>query len=117
MGGKIRVSLRDEPAKPKQQREEIPRIVRLLALAHRWHRLIDEGQVENQAEIARLMNLTGARVSQIMALRGLFPDFQERLVMGPIGTRQEGERSLRLIAARTYWSGQSDGQRLPKALG
>lgn len=81
--GRIRVSLRpinDEPG--PRHRDEIPRIVRLLALAHRWHRLIDEGTVESQAEIARMTGLSRARITQIMDLRWLPPEIQAEVLTG-----------------------------------
>ncbi len=81
MNGRVRVSLKTiEPVQGAAQSEEIPRIVRLLALAHRWHRLIDEGEVESQAEIARRTGLTRARVTQIMDLRWLPPHLQEAYI-------------------------------------
>jgi hypothetical protein len=101
--GRIRVSLKAEtPAEPVQQREEIPRVVRLLALSHRWHRLIDEGKVKDQAEIARRMGLTRARVSQIMALRWLSPVMQEWMIASeePIA----GEKEWRVVAVDVRWS-------------
>lgn len=61
--------------------EEIPRHVRLLALAHRWHRLIDSGEIRDQAAIARATGLTRARVTQIMSLRWIHPLSQQRLVV------------------------------------
>jgi hypothetical protein len=83
--GRIRVSLKAEPpAEPEPPREDIPRIVRLLALAHRWHRMIDERKVENQAEIARQTGLTAARISQIMSLVQLSPEAQRRLVLDAV---------------------------------
>jgi len=58
------------------------REARLLALAYRWQRLIDQGTIENQAEIARRMGLTRARVSQIMEMQWLCPAIQERFLSG-----------------------------------
>lgn len=84
--GTIRVSLRNEDNDQETKcREEIPRIVRLLALAHRWHRLVDDGTVESQAEIARMTGLTRARVTQIMDLRWLCPVFHDKLVGSRVG--------------------------------
>jgi len=63
---------------------EAPREARLLALAYRWQRLIDEGKIENQAEIARRMGLTRARVSQIMAKTWLNPGVSTELCKQPL---------------------------------
>ena len=70
----------DSPKAPTRSTTEIPRSLRLLALAHRWHRLIDDGEIRDQAEIARLMGLSRARVTQIIDLRWLPPEVQERVV-------------------------------------
>jgi hypothetical protein len=103
--GRIRVSLKAEPpTEPEPQREEIPRVIRLLALSHRWHRLIDEGTIKDQAEIARRTGLTAARTSQILGLRWLCPVVQERMV-GAEGT-VGAEKKWRAIAARVEWNDQ-----------
>ena len=60
------------------QTDELPRLTRLLALSHRWNRLIEEGVVANYTEIARMMGLSRARVTQIIDLIYLGPDIQER---------------------------------------
>jgi len=44
----------------------VPRISRLMALALRLERLLESGEVRDQAEIARLGHVTRARVTQIM---------------------------------------------------
>ena len=69
------------PEAPTRRTAEIPRSLRLLALAHRWHRLIDTGEIKDQAEIARLMGLSRARVTQIMDLRWLPPEVQEEMLL------------------------------------
>lgn len=79
-GTRIRVLLRAEP-EPTPEREEIPRIVRLLALAHRWHRQLDEGVYESQAEIAVAVGLTRARVTQIISLQYLAPHLQHQIAI------------------------------------
>jgi len=44
----------------------IPRVARVLALAHHFDYLIEQGIVKDYAEIARLSQMTRARVTQIM---------------------------------------------------
>lgn len=101
---RIRVSLRKaEPDKEPAPREEIPRFVRLLALAHRWHRLIDEGTVESQAEIARMTGLTRARVTQIMRLRWLSPVIQAELVGTGVGESTQGTKYFSSVAEAAPW--------------
>lgn len=61
----------------------VPRVARLLALAHHFDHLIAQGVVQDYAEIARLAQLSRARVAQIMALKFLAPDIQERIALLP----------------------------------
>lgn len=61
----------------------IPRISRLMALAIRFDRLIKEGEITDQADLARLGNVSRARVTQIMNLLLLAPDIQEALLFLP----------------------------------
>src|SRR5262249_32900917 len=55
----------------------VPRVAKLLALAHRFEALPREGVVQSYAELAQLGQVTPARISQVMALLGLAPDIQE----------------------------------------
>jgi len=58
----------------------LPRITRYMALAVYYEDLIRKGHVHDYAEIARLGHVTRARVTQIMNLRLLAPDIQEKLI-------------------------------------
>ena len=49
----------------------------------RGEELIDEGQVTDYADLARLGHVSRARVSQIMSLLRLAPDIQEELLFLP----------------------------------
>jgi hypothetical protein len=57
-----------------------PRVARLMALAIRCEGLVREGTVRDYAELARLGQVTRARMTQIMNLLWLAPDLQERLL-------------------------------------
>jgi hypothetical protein len=70
-----------EPPAPTPGR--VPRVSRLLALAHRLERLVRTGVVKDYAEAARLGHVTRARVSQIMSLLYLAPDIQETILYLP----------------------------------
>ena len=61
----------------------VPRISRLMALAIRFDRLIKEGEIDDQADLARLGNVSRARVTQIMNLLQLAPDIKEALLFLP----------------------------------
>jgi hypothetical protein len=66
--------LREGP-KPTRPRGSIPRVARLLALAHHFQKLIDTRAVETSAELAKLAKLTTARVTQIMEPAGPGPGY------------------------------------------
>jgi hypothetical protein len=70
-----------EPPSPTPGR--VPRVSRLLALAHRLERLVRTGVVKDYAEAARLGHVTRARISQIMSLLYLAPDVQETILYLP----------------------------------
>ena len=86
------------PEAPPIPTGTIPRISRLMALAIRFHRLIQTGEITDQAEIARLGQVSRARVTQIMNLLLLAPDIQEEILFLP-GT-QSGRDPIREIMVR-----------------
>ena len=90
-----------EPTPEPEPQGTIPRVSRLLALAHHIQELLDTGQVQDLAEVARRGHVTRARVTQIMNLLLLAPDIQEEiLLLRPTtqGRHPVTERSLRSVA-------------------
>jgi hypothetical protein len=61
----------------------VPRLARLMALAIRFEGLLRNGTVTDQAELARLGQVSRARISQILNLLHLAPDLQEQLLFLP----------------------------------
>jgi hypothetical protein len=61
----------------------VPRIARLMALALRFEHLVQSGTVRHYAELARLGQVSRARVTQIMNLLHLAPDIQEAILFLP----------------------------------
>jgi hypothetical protein len=61
----------------------IPRVSRLLALAHRFDGLVRTGAVRDYAELARLGRVTRARISQVINLLNLAPSIQEEVLFLP----------------------------------
>lgn len=61
----------------------LPRITRLMSLALRFDGLIQDGEVTDYAELARLGHVSRARVTQIMNLLMLAPDIQEEILHLP----------------------------------
>jgi len=87
----------------------IPRISRLMALAIRFDRLIKAGEITDQADLARLGNVTRARVMQIMNLLQLAPDIQEAILFLPRTVKGRDpirEIMVRPIAAKLDWRTQ-----------
>jgi hypothetical protein len=46
--------------------DRVPRVAKLLALAHRFEQLLHDGVVKDYADLGRLGHVTRARVSQII---------------------------------------------------
>lgn len=87
----------------------IPRVTRLLALAHRFEQMIRDGEVRDYAELARLGHVTRARLTQIMNLLSLAPDIQEEILFLPaVGAGNDPicERQARAIVALADWHKQ-----------
>jgi len=96
----VNVRLRPDTPEPESPPERIPRAARVLALAHKWRGLIRSGAVKDQAELARLVGVSRARVTQVMALLWLAPDVQEAVLFGEI---EVDERGLRERAGEVVW--------------
>jgi len=87
----------------------VPRISKLMALAIRFDRLIREGEITDQAELARLGQVSRARMTQIMNLLLLAPDIQEEILFLPrtlAGRDPIRERHIRLITTVLDWQKQ-----------
>ncbi|HQR42645.1 MAG TPA: hypothetical protein PLX97_08170 [Gemmatales bacterium] len=75
--------IRSEVPSPALPAGRIPRIAKLMALAHHFERLVVTGVVKDYAELARLGMVSRARISQIMNLLLLAPDIQEAILFLP----------------------------------
>ena len=87
----------------------VPRIAQLMALAIRCDKLIRDGVIANQSELAEFGHITTARMTQIMTLLNLAPDIQEQLLFLP--RRQRGrdmiiENDVRPIVQTFDWKKQ-----------
>jgi len=84
----------------------VPHVSRLLALAIRLDQMIRDGQVADEAELARLGHVSRARLTRIMNLLLLAPTIQEEILFLP-PTQHGGdawtEGDLRPIAAVVGW--------------
>jgi hypothetical protein len=61
--------------------EKVPRVARLLALAHKFQGMLDRGEVASMADLARLGRVSRARITQVMDLLMLAPDIQEEILL------------------------------------
>jgi hypothetical protein len=101
--------LRVGPAPSPLPAGRVPRVARLMALALKFERLIQEGAVKDYAELARLGHVTRARLTQIMNLTLLAPSIQEELLFLP--RVEQGRdpvilRDLQPIAMTLEWRKQ-----------
>ena len=97
-----------EPSAPVPQ-GRVPRVSRLMALAIRLERLIQDGTIPGQAELARLGHVSPARISQILSLTLLASDIQEQILFLPPVVQGRDRIKLRdlLPIARTLdWKQQ-----------
>ena len=96
----------------------IPRVVRLLALAHEIERRIRAGELDDLAHAARVFGLTRARVTQIVSLTLLAPAIQEEILALPsvtVGRDPITERTLRPLVAEAVWERQLCRWRMVKS--
>ena len=87
----------------------IPRISRLMALAHHLEHLVVSGAVKDYAELARLGHVSRARITQIMNLLLLAPDIQEEILFLPktlSGHDPIKLRHLQAVALEMDWGRQ-----------
>ncbi len=75
--------MKEGEAPEAQPLGSVPRISRLMALAIRTQDLVDQGEVADYADLARLAHISRARISQIMNLTLLAPDIQEAILFLP----------------------------------
>ncbi len=96
-----------EPRKPVGPR--IPRISRLMALAIKMQDMVDRGEVKDYAELARLAQVTRARMTQILNLNLLRPEIQEALLfLEPASGRDSVTlKGLQAVCLEANWGKQT----------
>lgn len=106
--GRKRMQTGEKPPAPEVQ-GAIPRLARLLALAIRFEGLLRAGDVRDYTDLARLGQVTRARITQIMNLLNLAPDIQENILfMPPTAKVRQAlpERRIRFIVDVPDWRKQ-----------
>ncbi len=94
---------------PREPVGRVPRVARMLALAHKIDGMISRGQLEDLAHAARSFKLTRARVTQITNLLLLAPEIQTEILDLPNithGRDPVSERQLRRVVAEVDWNRQ-----------
>ncbi len=94
---------------PGESVGRVPRVTRLLALAHKIDAMIHAGELRDLAHAAAVMDLTRARVTQIANLTLLAPEIQHEILTAPPiveGRDPISERQVRPIAAEPVWDRQ-----------
>ena len=107
--GRKRATTGKPPVSSSATLGRLPRVTKLMALAIRFERLVQTGEVASYAELARLGHVTRARLSQIMAFLHLAPDIQEALLSSqPVerGRDPVTERDIRPILTEVAWERQ-----------
>lgn len=97
------------PPKPAKPAGRIPRVSKLMALAIRFDKLLEDGVVSDQSELARLVHVTQPRMTQIMNLLHLAPDIQEEILhLPPVSEGRDTvtERDLRPMTQMRDWRSQ-----------
>ena len=81
------------------------RVALMLALAHKIREAIAQGKVRDQADVARRLGFTRARLTHLLDLLLLAPDVQERVLFLEAidGLQPISERELRKVAHAGSW--------------
>jgi hypothetical protein len=84
------------------------RVAVTLALAHTIQRAIDRGEIRDQAEAARRLGVTRARITQILGLTSLAPDLQEHILFSDVDILPgpPTEHLLRTVLRTMSWGSQ-----------
>jgi hypothetical protein len=107
--GRKKIRQGEAPIPQPLEPGSIPRVSKLMALAVRFEGLIQQGKIQDYADIARLGLVTRARMTQIMNLLNLAPDIQEEILFLPRtmkGYDPISERDIRPIVAVMDWAKQ-----------
>ena len=107
--GRKRLVVGEKPTLPQAPPGNVPRVARLMALAIRLEELVKGEAVRDYADLARLGQVSRARITQIINLLHLAPDIQEEILFLPRtvkGRDRIRERDLRPIVAIPDWASQ-----------
>jgi len=113
-GAEIAITVRKDPSgrrysvkPPSEKVSKPPEITRVMALAIQYQKMIDDGTVANCTELARRVKFSTVRVSQILKLRSLAPELQERLLFLKPDSKYLPEIAVRRVAEELDWAKQA----------
>ncbi len=98
-----------EPRRDSSPVGRVPRVARMLALAHRIDGMIRAGELTDLADAARRLGITRARMTQIANLALLAPAIQEAILLSASATQERelsSERALRPLTSEWDWTHQ-----------
>lgn len=93
----------------EQPTARVPRVARLLALAHKIDGMIRSEELKDWAEAAWLIGITRARMTQLASLLLLAPEIQENILScssAPQKADTTTERNLRKLTSGMDWQKQ-----------
>ena len=82
------------PAKPRQDET----LIRALARAHRWKRMLEDGTYHSAGEIAEAEKIDRSYVNRLLRLTLLAPDIQEAILDGRQGKAMQLEELTRSMS-------------------
>ena len=86
-------------------------LIRALARAHRWNRMLEQGRYRSIAEIAEAEKIDPSFVSRLLDLTLLAPDIQEAILEGRQAERMQLEELTRAMPGAWGKQRQSCSQR------
>jgi hypothetical protein len=96
------LSVASEPTKARRHNT----LIRALARAHRWKRMLEEGRCRSAAEIAEAERVTRSFVNRLLRLSLLAPDIVEAILDGRQPKAMQLEDLTRMMP--TTWAEQRE---------
>ncbi|MBU0756083.1 MAG: hypothetical protein KJ645_13150 [Planctomycetes bacterium] len=104
---KFKVDFAPEPVstRPTVRSKPVPRVARMLALAHYIEQAVEDGTLDDYTHAARILELSRARLSQVLNLKLLAPSIQTQILTDKV---QTWERVLRKALRTPIWKKQEE---------
>lgn len=108
----FKIDIKDLKRVKTAKKEEIknePKIRQNLALAYQIEELLDTGKINDVKQLTGHLNMSHARIHQLMAMTLLAPSIQEAILLGENERVSEiAEYKLRKISRKTNWEDQKN---------